>query len=63
MAKTLNPLTFIKEARTELGRVVWPTRAETIRLTLVVIGVSVGFGLFIGGLDIVLVKLTELIIK
>ncbi len=63
MAQAANPLVFLKEAKTELSRVVWPTRAETIRLTAIVVGVSVGVGLFIGGLDILFVKLVELLLK
>lgn len=62
MANT-NPITFLKEVRTELDKVVWPTRAEAVRLTIVVIGVSVVIGIFIGGLDIVFVKVTEIILK
>ena len=63
MAANVNPIVFIKEARTELAKVIWPTRSEALRLTLVVIGVSVGIGLFIGGLDIAFVKITELLLK
>ncbi len=63
MAANVNPIVFIKEARTELAKVIWPTRSEALRLTLVVIGVSVGSGLFIGGLDIAFVKITELLLK
>lgn len=39
-----------RETRAELRKVVWPTREETIRLTIVVIAVSatIGFILFIG---------------
>lgn len=38
------------ETRTELRKVVWPTREETIRLTIVVIAVSAAIGvlLFLG---------------
>ena len=59
----ISPITFLKQVRTELARVIWPTRNEAIKLTLVVIGVSVAVGIFIGGLDILFVKLTELLIK
>lgn len=63
MAQVTNPITFLKEVRTEMGKVIWPTRAETIRYTGVVIGVSVAIGAFIAGLDVTFVKLTELLIK
>lgn len=44
-------LAFIKEARIELRKVNWPTRAQTIRYTSLVIGVSIGVALFLGVLD------------
>ncbi len=58
-----NPGTFLKEVRTELTKVIWPTRQEALKLTAVVIGLSTFVGLYIGKLDILFVKLTELVIK
>jgi len=46
-------ITFIKEARTELKKVNWPTKQETIKYTLIVIGVSLVVAIFLGGLDFV----------
>lgn len=57
------PVQFLKEVVTELKKVTWPTRAETIKLTAVVIAISVIVGLFIGGLDIVFLRITSLIFK
>lgn len=39
-----------RETRTELRKVVWPTREETIRLTIVVLAIStiIGMILFVG---------------
>lgn len=45
---------FIKESRTELKKVVWPTREETIRHTMTVIIMSGALALFLGGIDYVL---------
>lgn len=59
----LNPLTFLKESKLELSRVIWPTRATTFRLTLIVIIGSVIVGLFIAGLDATITKITEKFIK
>lgn len=56
------PVVFLKEVRDELKKVVWPTRDEIIRLTGVVILVSLGVGIFLGGIDFILTKLVELII-
>lgn len=55
--------TFLMEVREELGKVVWPTRDEVIRLTIVVILVSLLVGLFLGGIDFLLTKLLELTVK
>ncbi len=43
---------FFKEVGLEIKKVNWPSRQETIRYTLVVIGVSLVVALFLGGLDI-----------
>jgi len=56
------PVSFLKEVRDELKKVVWPTRQEVIRLTAVVIIVSVGVGIFLGGTDLILTKLMAILI-
>lgn len=43
--------TFVKEARAELRKVNWPTRAQTVKFTSVVIGVSLAVAVFLGVLD------------
>ena len=60
MAAT-RPVQFFREVVTELKKVTWPTRAETIKLTAVVIAISVIVGLFIGALDITFLRVTSLI--
>ena len=57
------PAKFLKEVVAELKKVTWPTREETIKLTAVVIAISVIVGVFIGGLDAMLVKITGLLFK
>jgi preprotein translocase subunit SecE len=37
----------VRETRSELRKVVWPTREETIRLTVVVITISVIIGIIL----------------
>jgi len=59
----IGPVQFIKEVIAELKKVTWPTRQETIKLTVVVIAISLIVSIFIGGLDILLVKLTTLVFK
>ena len=42
---------FFSEVRTEMKKVSWPTRQETIRNTVLVISVSIVTAIFLGGLD------------
>ncbi|MBI2607650.1 MAG: preprotein translocase subunit SecE [Candidatus Doudnabacteria bacterium] len=46
-----NPIQFVKEAWGELRKVVWPTRRETIRITVAVILLSLAVALFLGAVD------------
>lgn len=56
-------IAFLKETREELGKVVWPSRDQTIKLTLMVIIVTVIAGLFIGALDYILSQLSAWIVN
>ena len=47
----------------ELKKVSWPSRKDTIRLTSIVIGVSLIIGLYVGIIDILLAKGLEVITK
>ncbi|EKE13313.1 MAG: hypothetical protein ACD_13C00039G0004 [uncultured bacterium] len=58
-----SPIAYLKESRIELSKVVWPTRAVTLRLTLLVLIVSVIVGAYIAGLDALFTKITENFIK
>lgn len=58
----VSPITFVKQTQDELKKVVWPSRPEVVRLTLIVIFVSVVVGLYIGGLDYVFTKATEFVV-
>ena len=57
------PVTFLKEVRSELAKVVWPTKDEVIKLTVVVLVVSLVVGLYIGGIDLIMAKVMDLMIK
>lgn len=59
----INPLTYVKESKAEFDKVIWPTRMETLRLTIVVIIVSVIVGAYVAGLDAVFAKISELLFK
>ena len=49
-----NLFTYIKQSKDELKKVVWPSRKEVVRSTILVIGISLFVALFLGFLDIVL---------
>jgi preprotein translocase subunit SecE len=52
-------ITFLKEVRIELKRVTWPTRQQTVKYTLMVIGFSAAVAAFLGGLDFIFAWLLE----
>lgn len=54
---------FFREVKVELDKVVWPTKDQTLKLTIIVVMVTIAVGFFIGGIDFLLTKLTELILK
>lgn len=56
------PIQFIRQSAEELRKVSWPTRAETLKLTLIVIAVSAAIGAYIGGLDFLYTKIVELVL-
>lgn len=60
---TAAPGKFIREVIAELKKVTWPSREETMKLTVVVIVISVIVGIFIGGLDSLLLKATTLLFR
>lgn len=53
---------YLKETRAELRKVTWPTREETINLTLIVIAVTVTMAVFLGTLDWLFSRVIGLII-
>ena len=59
----INPAKFFTEVKSELTKVTWPTKDQVIRLTTVVIIISLVVGLFIGGLDFIFTKAVELVVQ
>ncbi len=43
--------TFFSDIIGELKKVVWPTRNETVRLTLIVLGLCIVMGVILGAVD------------
>jgi len=54
---------FAQSVANELKKVTWPTKKETIRLTTIVIGISLIIALYIGIIDVLLAKGLELVTK
>jgi len=54
---------FIGDVRGELEKVKWPSRDEAVRLTMVVVVVSIILGVYIGTIDFALTKAIETFIQ
>ena len=53
---------FLREVRSELKKVTWPSRKEVYSTTLVVIATSIMFGFYLWGLDIVFSRVMSLVL-
>jgi len=53
----LKVTTYISEVSREIKKVTWPSKKQTQNMTLLVIGVSLVVGLYIGLLDTIFQKL------
>ncbi len=42
---------YIQESKKEFGRINWPTRQETVKMTMTVIVFSLSFAAFLGLID------------
>lgn len=54
---------FLREIRTELRKVIWPTKKEAINLTMIVIGVSAAVGVFLGLVDFAFGEMFQLLLR
>lgn len=54
---------FVRDVRSELRKVNWPTQRETVNLSIVVIALSVAMGLFLGGVDFIFQELFRILIE
>lgn len=52
-------ITFLREVRLEMKKVNWPSRRETFKYTLIVLGISFFVALFLGALDFILITLLD----
>lgn len=60
-AKGKAAITFARESRMEVRKVVWPTRQETLHTTLIVLAVTVVMALILWGIDGIMVRLVRMI--
>ncbi|MGB9706893.1 MAG: preprotein translocase subunit SecE [Microgenomates group bacterium] len=58
-----SPLVFLKEVRAEMKNVSWPSKEETIRLTGIVIGISLIVATFVGILDFLFTNLVTIFLR
>ncbi len=56
-------INYLSEVRTEMSKVTWPTRAQTVKMTILVISISVVIGVFIGGLDFFLSRIVGILVQ
>ena len=54
---------FVREVLAEFRKVTWPSRAELVNSTGVVIVVTVVLAFFLGGVDVVLARVVERILR
>lgn len=59
----MNPVTYLSETISELKKVQWPKREVTLKLTAIVIGISIFVGIYIGGLDYFLTNLLTILVN
>jgi preprotein translocase subunit SecE len=57
-----NPFEFLQQVRTEVSKVTWPTRRETIITTIMVVVMSIIAAIFFLGVDWVLGTVVQLIL-
>ncbi len=54
---------FLKQTKAELKKVTWPTKDQTIRLTIVVILVSLVVSLYLGSLDYIFNQILKYVVE
>jgi preprotein translocase subunit SecE len=54
---------FMREVLAEFRKVIWPSRQELVNSTTVVIVVTVVLAFFLGGVDIILARIVERILR
>ncbi|MCL5952233.1 MAG: preprotein translocase subunit SecE [Chloroflexi bacterium] len=55
-------VTYVRETRAELRKVVWPTRDEAINLTAIVVGTLMVMSVFLGAFDYIFTLLLRFLL-
>jgi preprotein translocase subunit SecE len=58
MAKT-SPGEFIRQVRTEIGKIVWPSRQETVQTAIMVLIMTIILAVFFLGVDAVFAAIVK----
>jgi len=56
-------LQYFREVMQELRRVSWPSKRETVNLTIIVVSITILAALYIGGLDLLFQKTMAIILQ
>lgn len=59
----MNPVSYLKDIVAELKAVKWPTAQATLKLTLIVIAISILVGSYVGSLDIAFTSLLKQVVQ
>ncbi len=62
MAKT-TPAEFVRQVQVETGKIAWPTRAETLRMTIMVLIMTTVLSLFFLGVDQILGRVVKTLLS
>ena len=54
---------YLRSTRSELRKVIWPTREETVNLTIIVLAVTVGMSAFLAIVDFLFAQGFGLLIR
>lgn len=59
----MSPIKYLTDTWAELKLVVWPNRQTTVKLTVIVISVSLLVGAYVGGLDYLFTSILKTVVK
>lgn len=58
----VSPIQFLKEVKIELKKVKWPSQKEVVKMTTIVLSISIIVSLLITSLDFIFTKLMEILV-